>query len=153
MLTSLKVSSLSEKKRKTREDDPRRWLGHPRQGKERYKPLPAMLEAFEAMIAARGDKNWKDVGYYAFRTCDHWANLPDAERAALAPAFPNSPDFLGEGSGGAWIAYLISLIVVPKRRECARGALRAAVARGGGGRVTPPEWASVCGNIFAEAPF
>ena len=153
MLTSLKVNSLSEKKRKDKEDDPRRWSGHPRQGKAKYKPLPAMLEAFEDLLKARGDKNWKDVGYYAVRVCDHWANLPQAEREALAPAFPQSPEFLGEWSGGAWIAYLSGLISVPKRRDVARESLRLAVERGGGDRVLLPDWERICGGIPEEPPF
>ena len=151
MLTSLKVNSRADKKRK--EDDPRQWSGSPLYGMKKYKPLPAMLAAFDAMIAARGDKDWKQLGYQAVRVCDHWANLTEQDRAGLAPAFPNAPDFLGEWSGLAWVAFLTGLVSVERRRECARRSIRLAVERGGGERLSPAEWESICSNYRSEPPF
>lgn len=153
MLASLKVNSLADKKRKDREDDPRRWSGSPLLGKGNYRPLPALLEAYECMIAARGDKDWKKVGYHAMRVCDHWANLPQTQRDALEGAFPGAPDFLGDWSGVAWVSYLAALTAVPERRERLGRALRAAVGGGGGGRSEPDERQRVCGNIPAEIAF
>jgi hypothetical protein len=153
MLTSLKVNTLADKKRKAQEDDPRRYAGGPLLGNAPYTPLPHLLEAFELLIKARGDKDWKSVGIWSIKVCDHWANLPEAERDALEEAFPGAPEFLGWWSGLAWVAYLAALIAVPERRERLGGALRAAVARGGGGRLSPSERDSVCGDLVKEVSF
>jgi hypothetical protein len=150
MLTSLKVNSLADKKRKAQEDDPRRYSGGVLMHKVPYQPLPYLLEAFELLIKARGDKDWKSVGIWSIKVCDHWANLPSHERNALEEAFPGAPEFLGWWSGLAWVAYLNALIAVPKRREQIGGELREAVARGGGGRLPPSERDSVCGAVIQE---
>jgi hypothetical protein len=150
MLKSLKVNSLADKKRRAQEDDPRRYAGGPLLNKAPYQPLPYLLEAFELLVKARGDKDWKTVGIWSIKVCDHWANLPPAERDALEDALPGAPEFLGWWSGLAWVAYLNALIAVPERREHIGRSLRAAVARGGGERLSPSERDSVCGAVIQE---
>jgi hypothetical protein len=150
MLTSLKVNTLADKKRKAQEDDPRRYAGAPLLNNAPYTPLPYLLEAFELLVIARGEKDWKSVGIWSIKVCDHWANLPQEQRDALEETFPGAPEFLGWWSGLAWVAYLNALIAVPKRREQIGRELRGAVARGGGGRVSPSERDSVCGAVIQE---
>lgn len=149
MVASHRVPAHAEQA-KPKEDDPRRWAGALKGRTEKYRPLPAMLEALERTIAARGDRDWIKVGQNALRVCDHWANLAQDQRDALGRAFPNAPEFLGEWSGMAWVSYLNALLAVQTRRECARNALREAVARGGGAAVPPAVWDSVCGRPPAE---
>ena len=154
MVTSrTKVTTPADKKRRAQEDDPRRYAGSPLLNSASYRPLPYLLEAFELLVKARGDKDWKNVGIWSIKVCDHWANLPPQERDALAEAFPGAPEFLGWWSGLAWVAYLNALIAVPERREQIGGSLRAAVARGGGGGTPPPEWGSACGGLPREQSF
>jgi hypothetical protein len=150
VLTSLKVNTLADKKRKAQEDDPRRYAGGALLNNTPYQPLRYLMEAFELLIIARGDKDWKNVGIWSIKVCDHWANLPQDERDALASAFPNAPEFLGWWSGVAWVAYVNALIAVPERREQIGRELRGAVARGGGGRLSPSERDSVCGAVIQE---
>jgi hypothetical protein len=116
-------------------------------------PLSRMYTAFQYMVWAREDRNWIMVGMYANALCSAYANLSEADKTLFAEALPNPPDYLGESSSRAWIAYLCSLIASLKRRERLGEAVRSAIVGRRGENFLPPVYRSLSAVDITECPF
>ena len=147
-LTSLRVNpETAEKERVEKHSDLRRWMT-PNKKEPWEKPLPQLLQHIKGLIEARAIPDWAGVAFHACRAVDSWAALTEQERSDLSAALPNSPPFLGEWATLSWVAYICSLVAVPKRRDCLVGALADSVAKGGPGKLTEDDWLNHCGVPF-----
>jgi hypothetical protein len=154
--TKYRINAAKQAEEKRSKHDQRKYMTGGN-GSTRQTPgqvvLANLAQYFEWAVEASQDQDWQRCGFWSLRVCDQWANLSEKKREDLADAFPGSPEFLGEWSGGGWISYLGRFLGIKERREYARTRLRAAAQGGGDCRVEHAMQGAVCGGDMEEPPF
>jgi hypothetical protein len=117
-------------------------------------PLSRLYQAYYYLDAARTEKNWRLLAWYANEFCYAYANLSqDTQEALCKEHLTNAPSPLGELSTWSWIAYLASLRAIKPRWERLGEAIRDLIVGSRGEDFLPAVQRPVSSWDYEEPPF